>query len=66
MLWLLQIHPGNTPWLAAKLIGLLLYIVLGGVALKRGKTPRIRLGSGLAALVVAAYMIKLALTKSVW
>lgn len=32
--WMLQLHPGNAPWLLAKIIGLLAYIGLGMLALK--------------------------------
>ena len=37
--WQFGISPLAHPWLAAKIVALLLYIVIGTVALKRGKTP---------------------------
>jgi uncharacterized membrane protein SirB2 len=53
-------------WLAAKLIGLLIYILLGTVALKRGRTRGIRITAALAALLVLVYIISVAVTKSAW
>ncbi len=40
-LWMainLQLHPGNSHWLGAKLLALLAYIALGFVALRLGRT----------------------------
>lgn len=47
----------ETPWLLAKIAALFLYIVLGSMALRRGKTPRSRLLAWLAALAVFVYMV---------
>ena len=60
----LQLHPGNSPWLAAKLIALLLYIGLGFFALRLGKTRRIRTGAFIAALACFGYIGLVALTRS--
>ena len=61
---------GNAPvthgWLTAKVIGLVLYIGLGTVALKRGRTRAIRIGAFVAALVVFGYIVAVAITKSPW
>jgi len=61
---------GNAPvthgWLTAKVIGLLLYIVLGTIALKRGRTRAIRIGAFFAALAVFGYIVSVAVTKSPW
>ncbi len=62
--WQLGISPLATPWLAAKIIGLLLYIVLGTVALKRGKTKRTRLLAWLAAQGVFFYIVSVAVTHA--
>jgi uncharacterized membrane protein SirB2 len=51
-------------WLTAKVIGLIAYIVLGTIALKRGRTPGIRLVAFWSALVILAYIVAVALTKS--
>ncbi|MDE2344212.1 MAG: SirB2 family protein [Betaproteobacteria bacterium] len=57
-------YPGAEPWLTAKVLGLLCYIVLGSVALKRGKTRRTRIAAWIAAQAVFAYIVLVALTRS--
>lgn len=52
-------------WLAAKLVGLLAYIVLGSIALKRGPTRAIRIGAFLAAQCVFFYIARVAVTHQV-
>jgi uncharacterized membrane protein SirB2 len=42
---------------------LLLYIVLGSIALKRGKTRASRLAAFAGALAVFSYIVSVALTK---
>ena len=59
-----QIYPTEQSWLAAKLLALLLYIILGSIALKRGKTPVIRISAFFGALVVFAYMLMVANTRA--
>lgn len=59
-------YPLEQSWLTAKVVALLLYIGLGTVALKRGKTRRIRLQAWIAALLVFAYILAVALTRSAW
>lgn len=51
-------------WLVAKVVGLLVYIALGTIALKRGTTRRIRAVAFVGAIVVFAYIVMVALTKS--
>ena len=55
---------GNSPWLAAKIIGLVLYIIVGTIAIKRGKTAKQRLIATIAAIVIFAYIYGAAVTKS--
>ena len=50
-------------WITAKVFALLAYIVLGMVALKRGKTKGARAGAFAAALGAAGYMVWVALTR---
>lgn len=57
---LLRAWPHQTPWLAAKLLALLVYIGLGTMAIKRGTTPARRAGYALAAVVVFLYMVGVA------
>ena len=62
MVILLGQYPGTAGWLTAKVIGLLLYIVFGTVALKRGRTLRARVAAFGAALATFAYVVSVALT----
>lgn len=66
MLVVAQINPLTHPWLLAKIGALLVYIGLGTVALKRGRTRGIRLAAWLAALVALSYIVSVAMTKQVW
>ena len=59
---LLQQYPLVHGWLTAKLFALIAYIVLGTVALKRGKTRSRRIAAWFAALLVFGYMVAVALT----
>lgn len=63
MAWMLQLNPLTTPWLAAKIAGLLLYIALGMVALRAGRPLALRVGAWLAALLVFGWIVSVALTK---
>jgi len=60
--WQLGYSPLTSPWLATKIVALLLYIVIGSVAIKRGKTKRIRLAAWLAAQMVFFYIVSVAVT----
>ena len=57
---------GVRGWLPAKLVGLVLYIVLGTIAIKRGRTRAVRIGAAIAALATLGYIVSVALTKSPW
>jgi len=61
----LRLHPFNSPWLAAKLVALLAYIGLGFVALRLGRTKRVRTVAFFAALLCFAYIGLVALTRAV-
>jgi uncharacterized membrane protein SirB2 len=56
-------YPFVQGWLTAKLLALIAYIVLGTIALKRGKTKSVRIGALVAAALVFAYIVKVALTR---
>ena len=64
MLFIWHSSPFSMGWLSAKIVALLVYIGLGMVALRFGKTRRIRTSCWLMALVVATYIVSVALTKS--
>lgn len=57
-------YPLMAPWLSAKLAGLLAYILLGTMALKRARTRSVRIITGLLALASAGYVVSVALTRS--
>ena len=58
---LIQQYPLVHGWLTAKLLALILYIVLGTLALKRGKTRAQRIAAWIAALLVFGYMVAVAM-----
>lgn len=60
----IQQDPLNDAWLGAKVAGLLLYIGLGMVALKRGKTRKVKITAWIAAHAVFLYIVLVALTKN--
>lgn len=62
--WVGGFNPLRVPWLEAKLAGLVIYIVVGSIALKRGRTRRIRAAAFAAALFAYAYIVAVGLTKS--
>lgn len=56
-------YPGAVGWLTAKLVALIAYILLGTVALKRGRTPAVRIGAWLAAQATFFYIVAVAVTQ---
>lgn len=61
--WFLQQYPFVHPWLTAKTVGLLAYIGLGMVALRRGRSKRTRVVFFVLALLAAGYVVSVALTR---
>lgn len=61
--WMLRLHPGNAPWLLAKIIGLLAYIGLGMLALKPLRPMPVRAAAWLAALVTFGWIVSVAISK---
>lgn len=57
-------YPLAQDWLTAKLIGLLVYILCGMMALRRGKSKTMRGLYFAAALLAFAYIVSVALTRS--
>ncbi|AUH52604.1 invasion protein [Chromobacterium sp. ATCC 53434] len=54
----------QSPWLLAKIAGLVAYVILGTIAL-RGSTPRRRATAFIAALLTVIYIVLVAKTKLV-
>ncbi len=50
-------------WLIAKIIGLIVYIAVGTIAIKRGKTPATRAIAAVVAVIVFLYIVGVAITK---
>lgn len=61
---IIQQSPISDSWLTAKVIGLLLYIGLGMIAMRFGKTRRVRIIAWMTAQCVFIYIVLVALTKS--
>lgn len=59
-------YPIEAPWLTAKVTGLVAYVALGTVALKRGRTRGIRIAAWAGAQLVFLYIVSVALTRSSW
>ena len=57
-------YPFVAGWLTAKVLGLFVYVGLGTLALKRGRTKSVRIRAWLAAQVVFAYIVGVALTRN--
>jgi uncharacterized membrane protein SirB2 len=53
-------YPFGTGWLTAKVALLVLYIVLGSIALKRGRTRRTRVVAFCAALATVGFLVTVA------
>ncbi|SES66320.1 Uncharacterized membrane protein SirB2 [Nitrosomonas marina] len=60
----IQQSPFVDAWLTAKVIGILVYISLGMVAMRFGKTRQTRIKAWIAAECVFIYIVLVALTKS--
>jgi uncharacterized membrane protein SirB2 len=61
--WTLRLSPGNAPWIAAKIAGLFVYIALGMIALRFGRTRAIRATAFVAALLTFTWIVSVAITK---
>ncbi|CAK0743781.1 Invasion gene expression up-regulator SirB [Gammaproteobacteria bacterium] len=53
-------------WLIAKLVAVVIYIVLGSIALRHGRPKLVRLIAWLLALLVFCYIILVAVSKDPW
>jgi uncharacterized membrane protein SirB2 len=62
--WLSAQYPFVLPWLTAKVFALLAYIVLGSVALSRGRTKGVRIIAFVLALCTAFYILSVAFLRT--
>lgn len=63
MVYLSKQYPFVEPWLTAKVLALLVYIVAGSIALRRGRTRKLRLFALVLALASVVYILAVALTR---
>ena len=56
-------YPFEASWLTAKVFALIVYIGLGTIALKRGRTRRVQIVAWIAAQLVFAYIVVVAITR---
>src|SRR5262249_6653639 len=61
--WMLRLSPLQAPWLLAKIVGLVLYIALGMLALKPGRPEGVRAAAFVAALIIFGYIVSVAVSK---
>ncbi len=63
---ILHQYPFVQAWLTAKVLLLVVYIVLGTFALKRGRTRRVQVGCYFTALFVFAFIVTIARAHDAW
>jgi uncharacterized membrane protein SirB2 len=61
--WTIGQYPFVHAWVTAKVLALIVYIVLGSLALKHGRTRGRRVAALIAALLVFGYIVSVALTR---
>jgi len=66
MAFLANLSPLQTPWLLAKILGLIVYILLGVVALRIRIGRQIRLTAWVLAIFVLSWIVSVAVIKSPW
>ena len=59
-------YPFVAGWLTVKVLLLIAYIVLGAIALKRGRTKSVRIVAFVAALACFLFIVSVAVTKQPW
>jgi uncharacterized membrane protein SirB2 len=53
-------YPFTTAWLTMKVVLLVVYIVLGSIAIRRGRTRRVRVAAFVAALLTVGFLVTVA------
>lgn len=64
MLLAIPLNPFTQPWLVAKFGGLMLYVLFGTLAIRRGSSQVVRIAAFIAALATFAYIVGVGLTRS--
>jgi uncharacterized membrane protein SirB2 len=60
---ILHLTPSGSPWIGAKIAGLFVYIGVGMVAFRFGRTRRVRAAAWILAMVVFGWIVSVAITK---
>lgn len=63
---MLRLNPAHAPWLLAKILGLLVYIALGMLALRPRLAWKVRVTAWVMALIVLAWIATVAISKNPW
>ena len=61
--WMLGVSPANAPWIGAKIAALIVYIALGMIAFRFGRTRRMRGIAFALALVTFGYIVTVAISR---
>lgn len=64
MLVIAAINPFAQAWLLAKFAGLIAYIVLGTIAIRRGRDKNVRAVAFVAAIAVFGYVVGVGMSRS--
>ena len=64
LIWIMRLPVLDQPWLLTKFAALVVYVLAGMVALRRGRTIRVRAVAFALALTTFAYIAGVALSKS--
>ncbi len=59
-----QQYPFVAPWLTTKLVVLLVYIIFGSLAIKRGSSMRVRISCGVIAMGCFLYIASVAFSRT--
>ena len=64
-LWLASLLAAwSFPWLQAKLVAVVVYILLGAMAIRPGRPPRVKAAMALSAIATFGYIMVVAMTKN--
>ena len=66
LVYILGLSVFENDWLLAKIIALVVYVFLGTIALKRGKTKKIKIAALLLAVTTFLYIVSVAIMKSIY
>ena len=64
--WMSGQYPFAQSWLTAKVLALIVYIVLGAIALKPARSATVRRAAFALALATVLYIVSVALTRDPW